>query len=197
MGDMDRQLSQRQKIRSALERIGDIEVEFEENGRIDRVEKDTARLYMGFDKMAKESMEKIQGLASLVEAAVELLGGADIIDEKMKEIRERKALAAVANAKAAIEKGLKEGEIVGNTGAITEKSIIVGHELNAEGKTEFPGFVSLATQQLKPEFKNQLIGKTAPVTIDTANGAKLAVTAVYETVAKPAEQKPAEQKAEG
>jgi hypothetical protein len=121
-----------------------------------------------------------------LEAVAELVGG-EAIDAKMKEIADRKTMQQLERAKAAVVAALEKGELV-KVAAVTEKSLIVGRELDKDGQVVYPGHVQLKFSDIKPEFQVKLLEQHPGAQIETTNGVKFEVLEVYDMVQAPAQQ---------
>lgn len=165
---MERQLSQRKQVKSALERIQFIEEEL-------------PRIVMGVNEALTGANQQQQRLAAIIEAMAELVGN-DAVDAKIKEISERKALQRLEDAKKALDAGLVSGDIV-KADVVGEKSLLVGRETDTEGKDVFPGRVQLTFAGIKPEFQEKLKGQGVGTQIDTGTG-KFEVLEVYDVIEK-------------
>jgi hypothetical protein len=160
-------VSQRKQVRSALERIEGLEQEM-------------PRIVMAVNEALTGQGQQVQQLASIVEAVVELFGS-DTVDAKIKELADAKVTKNLANAKAALEKGLASGEVV-LADAINDNSLVVGREFKADGEVVFPGRVQLQFRAIKPEFQEKLRGQGVGFTVETAGGGKFEVLEVYTVV---------------
>jgi hypothetical protein len=174
-------VSQRKQVRSALERI-------------DALEQELPRLGMAVDQALQVNGRRLGELASVLEAVVELLG-ASTVDAKIKEVADSKTMANMERAKQALEDALAKGELV-KSETVTEKSLVVGREIDKNGSPIFPGRVQLTYGGIRPEFQEKLKGQAAGFSVETPRGNKFEVLEVYEVVEKQPEQ-PASEGLEG
>jgi hypothetical protein len=166
MSNMQRQVSQRKQVKSALERI-------------DTLEQDMQRLFGAVNNSSMMMSQRMTELGAILEAVVEILD-TKLVDQKIKEIADRKTLENLDRAKAAVAAGLASGELV-KAMVIDEKSLIIGREIQTDGEIVFPGQVQLKFSQVKPEFQEKLKGQGVGFQIDTGSG-KFEVLEVLEVV---------------
>jgi hypothetical protein len=174
---MQRNLSQRKQVKSALERI-------------EALEQTTNQIVMGVNEALNSQGGRLEGVANIVEAVVELFG-AEVVDAKIKEIADRKTLQNMENAKKALEAGVADGRLV-KADAISEKSLVVGRETKADGEVIFPGRVQLTFNGIRPEFQEKLKGQAPGFTVETPAGGKFEVLEVYDIIEKAPEAPAAE-----
>ena len=174
---MQRQLSQKKQVKSALERI-------------DQIEEDIPQIVLGVNdallELRGELRNRISPLAQITEALTEILGS-DIVDAKIKEIDQRKTMARVETAKKNLEDGLAKGTVV-KADAISDKSLIVGRETDKDGQVIFPGRAQLTFDKVAPEFQDKLLGQGVGFQVDTQTGGKFEVVEVYDVVTPPPAQ---------
>ncbi len=167
--NLQRNLSQRKQVRSALERI-------------DGLEQELPRIVLAINEALEGAGQRVGQLANIVEAVVELFG-ADTVDAKIKEIADRKITANLERAKQALADGLEKGDLL-KADAIGEKALVVGRELDKDGNVVFPGRVQLTFAGIKPEFQEKLKGQGVGTIIETPAGGKFEVLEVYDVVEK-------------
>lgn len=165
---MQQKTSQRKQVRSVIEKVDGFEV-------------DLQRLFEAVNQSSMTTNRRINELALIEEAVVELLGPENV-DSKMKEISERKMLQSLESAKEALAVGLAKGDLI-QVAAITGASLVVGREFDDKGEAVFPGRVQLQMSGIKPEFQEKLLGQAPGTMIDT-NGGKFEVLEVYDVVQK-------------
>lgn len=164
-------VSQRKQVRSALERIDLLEVE-------------QARVINDVNQAFNNQSQQFGRLANIVQAMVEILGG-DVVDSKIKEMADAKALANLNAAQAALEHGLKTGEVV-KADTIGEKTLVVGREFDNKGEVVFPGRAQLRFGGIRPDFQEKLKGQAAGFKMETDNGGSFEVLEIYDIVEKAA-----------
>ncbi len=163
-----RQLSQKKKILSAIERVEMLEntlptVVAEVNKALTNIDKSLARFQVILDALVE-----VVG-PQQVQAAV------DIANAK-KEAERAEA------AKQALEIAVKEGRLKAVT-EVAPNTILVGKEVDKEGN-QVGSRVQLSFKSIKPEFRDTLLGKSAGAVIDLPDG-KFEVQEVYELVEPP------------
>lgn len=164
---MQRQLSQKKQVKSALERI-------------DQLEQDIPQIVMGVNEAIMGQRQATGELAQVVEALTEIIGSGNV-DSKIKEIQERKTLARVEQAKKNLEDGLEKGTVV-KADAISDKSLVVGRETDKDGNVVFPGRAQVTFDQIAPEFQDKLLGQGAGFAVETKAGGKFEVVEVYDVI---------------
>jgi hypothetical protein len=167
--------------------------------RTDRLEKAhntfVSEVVGSFGRIDSKFAEHSELFASIIEIL-----GQDAVLAKLNERqanRDREqAEKSSALVKAAVEKGdLKPVDVIG------EKTLIVGKDLDKEGKTIGPGRVQVAFGDLKPDFKAKLLGGKVGTSVVTTEDEKEGVTQtfevmeLYENVVKAAPAPEAEQTA--
>jgi hypothetical protein len=172
MSNVMQRQSHRKQVKSALERI-------------DVLEETLPQVVAGVNQALNQQGQRMEQLASILEAVVELLG-TSTVDAKIKEISDKKTLQNLERAKKALEDALAKGEVV-KTDKISEKSLVVGREVDKDGNPVFPGRVQLAYHSIKTEFQEKLKGNGVGFVVETANGSKFEVLEVYDVVEKQTE----------
>jgi hypothetical protein len=170
MSSFAQQVSQKKAVKSALERI-------------DQLEQDLPKIVMGVNEAVMGQRRGLGELASVVEALTEILG-AGTVDAKIKEINERKVQAQLDKAKAALDEGLAKGDLV-KADAVSDKSLIVGREYDKDGNVLPPGRAQITFDGIMPEFQDKLLGQGPGFTVETKNGGKFEVVEVYDVLATP------------
>lgn len=166
----DEKLTQRKQIKSALERIDDVEQEL-------------PRIVAAVNEVLAGQNQRTAELAAILEAAVELLG-AETVDAKVKEISERKVTQDLEKAQAALVAGLADGQLV-KAEVIGEQTLVVGREFKEDGELVFPGRIQLTFAGIRAEFQAKLKGQGVGFTVETVDGGWFEVLEVYDVVEKP------------
>ena len=146
-------LSQKKQVKSALERIGELE------GVLPQI-------IAGFNQALMQLEQRLGEFGEAIDALVELAGGKDLVDSVIQSHR-------VARATANLNAALARGDLV-KVEAVSEKSVIVGREFDKDGNLVPPGRVQLSFRGFKPEFREKLLGKGVGFVFDI--GAELAET---------------------
>lgn len=172
MANPARQLSQRQRVKTALERIESLEINM---GSIIQA--------------TNQVLNQVNARLSTIEetlAALVIEIGPDQVQARVDALRTEAAEARMKAAKDALDKATAAGDVV-KSEAITEKSLIVGVEKDKDGKVIVPGRVQLTYTGVKPEFQTQLLGKGIGTIVKTTPGGTFEVTEVYDIVEKAPE----------
>jgi hypothetical protein len=166
--------SQRQVIKSAVERITDLETQ------IPSLLSQVNAGFANFGQRLNENTEIVNALTTLVDS----FAGHDATSAKIQEVRIKRAEALAAEQVAGITKALADGTIVSST-TIGEKSVFVCTETDPQGEVIPPGRVQIEVQQLVPSFKSKFIGQGIGASVPTPNGNTLTVTELYDFVDPP------------
>ncbi len=186
---VDQRLLQK-KTKDALDRLDDLEKTLpllqkktkDALDRLDDLEKTLPQIVSGFQQAANQLQQGLNSLTEIMDAVIEHIGG-DKITKTMSENRVKKAEAMAENDRKALDQALLDGNVA-VAEAVSEKSIIVGRELLADGSVKVPGYVQAPYIRIAPEFQEKLKGQKAGVSIELPTGGKFEVTAVYDVVQK-------------
>jgi hypothetical protein len=171
MSNLGRQVSMRQKTKSALERL-------------DVIEENLPRIVGGFNEVLNRFGTQLQVIDELMTAVVALLGEENV-NSKVQENRIKRAEDNARLQAEDIEKRLTDGTLV-RVEAISEKSLIVGREFDKEGTVMIPGRVQMDFVTVLPDYKEKLIGQKVGFSVPTPPGGKYEVVEIFEAVEKPA-----------
>lgn len=171
MGSMERQISQRSKVKNIQERVDALE------GEIPRIIASVSEALNGQAQQAAQ-------LGQVLAAVVELLGTAGV-DAKIKELHERKEAQRLADAVKRVEDGVAKGELVPTT-EIGERSLIIGVESDKDGNVLPPGRAQVMFDGVRPEFQEKLKGKGPGTVFEVPSGGNFTVTEAYNVVEKVA-----------
>lgn len=163
-------ISQRARIKSALERIEALEQEFP------RIIGGVNNGFMNVEGRLNETTEIMNAMAELI--------GQDSVAAKVAENRTKRAEATAAAQTEGLAKALADGKVA-KVETISEKTIIIAKAFDKDGNLEVPGRIQMDFGQVKPEFREQFLGKSVGAILDTPVGGKLEVTELYEVVAPP------------
>ena len=169
---IDRQMSVRKAQKNALERIESLEESF-------------PQIIQGINSAFTEVNNQISNAQEMLDVFAEMLGE-DAVKTALDSMRTRKALERAAAQKAAVEEAVKAGKLTVAT-VISEKSLVIGVELNKDGQAVSGGRVQLPVQGIKPEFKEKLVGQGVGASFDIPSGGKFTVQEIYEAVETPPE----------
>lgn len=181
MANPARQLSLRQRTKTALERI-------------DSLEMNLGSIIQATNQVLNQVNTRLSSIEETLAALVVEIG-ADQVQARVDTMRAEAAEARMKSAKDALDKAEAAGDVV-KVEAITEKSLIVGIEKDKDDKVIPPGRVQLTYGGVKPEFQAQLLGKGAGTVIKTTPGGTFEVTEVYDIVEKKPEPEASTEEAE-
>lgn len=157
----------RAKTKDALSRITDLE-----------------ELIPAISNAVNKSLQQVdQHLGNFNDSleAVIALVGAEAVANKRAELQAAKIAQQLEDQKNAVAEAVKVGTLV-VVPAITEKSLVIGVETNKDGSVAGTGRVQLPLQGIKPEFKEQLLGKAVGASFDLPTGGKFTCTEFYDVV---------------
>lgn len=156
----NRQLSLREKTKSALERIGTLEENAENLGKA--LERELGKMFNRLDNL-EETL-----------AAVTKSIGRDVVDALVVDARKEKQTVQADQAKTEIAK-LVEQKVLVPAETVGEDSFIVGHDVDAEGNVVHPGFGHVHFRQVDPKHQETVKGAKPGTAIPTgAEGSKAA-----------------------
>ena len=171
---MDRAGSVRKQTKDALARITDLEEQL-------------PQIVQGVNSGLGQANNQISQLQELVEALTEVIGGlagADAVPKAVVDLRAKHLAERIESEKAMLEAGVKNGDWV-TVDAVTTKSLIVGTEADKDGAVLNGGRIQILAANLKPEFKEKLLGQKVGGGMDLPTGGKFTVTEIYDSVVKP------------
>lgn len=125
----------------------------------------------------QEQDERLLGLFRVLGVKAE-----DVADA-VKANRLDRVTAQVNAAKAALEAGVANGDIV-ETDVISERSLVVGRELNNDGTEIPPGRAQLLVATLNKDVQDELNGKAVGTVVQVTPEAKLEVMQIFNVVEK-------------
>jgi oligoendopeptidase F len=161
--------------------------------RIEELETNLMNVFGAVQQALNGSDQRVNALAEILDAVVAELGP-ETINTRVVEGRKARALEQAEKSKAALAEAVEKGQYKA-VEVITDKTLIVGKELDKEGKEVFPGYVQLAYSSIKPEFQEKLLGKGVGASFETESG-KFDVTGTYEAVEAPVAPEVAEGQAQ-
>jgi hypothetical protein len=160
--------SLRQRTKNALERIDDLEKQF-------------MKLVDGLNNAFEQLNRKVGNLEDSLEAVVTILG-VETVAQSITEIRLKRAEEAATLAKEQV-KALFEAGVYVKSDTVTNKSILVGHEVHPEtGEIAPPGFIKASFEEIKPELKEKFLGQKLGFKTDTGSGNLFELLEIYEEV---------------
>ena len=168
---IDRQMSMRAKTKDAL-------------GRIQTLEETIPQIVQGVNQAFGEMNAGLSAAQERLEAVVKMLG-TEQVEATIQETRVARAAAQAEAQKDAVAEAVKGGKLLA-VDKIGEQSLVVGTEFDKENKAVGSGRVQLPFAGIKPEFRDQLLGKGTGASFDLPEG-KFVVNEIYD----PAPEAPA------
>lgn len=166
---------QKKMKKSALERITSLERALGETiGQVNQT-----LTFVG--EKIREIDQRFYGLLRVL--GVEM----DSVNDAIKAIRLERITAQVAAAQAALEAGIASGDIV-ETDVVTEKSLIVGREMDNDLNEIPPGRAQILVETMHTEQRAELVGKGVGTIISITPKAKLEVQRIFNMVVKAEEE---------
>lgn len=151
--------------------------------RLDRIETLLPELISGINNSFGSMNQQLNAQAEFVEAVVEMLGRV-AIEAAIKDNRERKAVELMESEKKGLEE-LKAAGAIAVVEKVTEKSIIVGREYNADGSVRHPGRAQVPYARVDANFKEKLLGQSVGFVMELPNTGKFEIVEICEVVQKP------------
>lgn len=166
-----RQISQRKKVRTALERI-------------DALEKTLERMAAVFDMVLNQRLSPI---LESVEALCAITGPEEVA-KMITDARKRKAEEQAEAAKKGLEEALAAGKMV-PVEVCSEKSVIVGRLADENDKAIGLERSQVHISQISPQYRDQILGKGVGTKIEgTSDDGKksyFTVLELYDPVPQP------------
>ncbi|MBA3354285.1 MAG: hypothetical protein H0U23_17980 [Blastocatellia bacterium] len=165
------------KAVTALDRIGNLETI--QQTLIDGVGK-------SFD-LVEQRLQRIEELLSAVANTV----GPDAVRDQLALIRKENEEAQLKAGTEAVEKAVAEGKLIKgaipslevleseDADSITSKTLVIGREFDKDGNVMAPGRLQLPLSKLTKEIQVALAYSEGDLTIETPNGGKFTLDAVY------------------
>jgi hypothetical protein len=152
--------------------------------RISGVEQAVAETVSAVNRSFGLISQRFQEMDDWKEGVLRALGlTADAVNDAIKANRLDRVTAQVNAAKAALEAGVTNGDIV-ETDTVTANSLIVGRELNNDGTEIPPGRAQLLVSTLSQAIQEQLLGKGVGTVATITPEAKIEVTQIFNLVEK-------------
>lgn len=156
--------------------------------RLDQLEKTVGNIVGAVNNSLGQVSQQLSGITEVLDAVVQTLG-ADTIQKLMAESRAAKAEEQAREEEAALKALVERGDVQA-VEKVTEKSVVVGRETNADGTVRTPGRAQVAFARIDPAFQASFLGQSVGFTLDLPNGGKFEVLGVYEVVEKSATPAP-------
>lgn len=172
--NLERQMSLRKKAATAMDRLDVLDNQMED------VLKNLPQLAIGFNDALNRIQQQFSDMNETVDALVGLVG-VDAVQAAIVQNRLDRMNAAAATTKANIVKALEEGKLV-KVEKVTEKTLMVGRELKADGTMIPPGYSAVSFNQVKKEYREKLLGQSVGFILPTENDGKFEIIELYEGV---------------
>lgn len=151
--------------------------------RIEKLENDLPQILQTVQQGFGIVDQKVRTVEEIVNALVSIIGL-----DKVQETVDANRNAQLQKESDAEEQGLnlaKDKGMIAVADEISDRSVIVGHEVDAEGKVLPPGRAQLLFAQVKEELRAELLGKKVGESIATPVGGQFIVDEIWDIVAKP------------
>jgi hypothetical protein len=172
----DRSVSLRKNAADAMGRLTTLE------GELEDVKGSLPRLAMGVQNITNKLSQDLYEVREYIDALIGLVGPEEV-QKVIMDNRLTKSHADADASKANIAKKVEEGALA-KAEKVTEESLVVGHEVKADGTVVEPGFASFAFSQVHPEFKTKLLGQSPGAVVELKDGHTFKVEEVYVEVPK-------------
>lgn len=145
--------------------------------RISEIEQSLPGLINAVNQGFVEFNSRVAGLAEVVEALVQKLGPEEV-QSILAARRTERDQQRVEQAKQWLAQQVEAGSLA-PAEAVTERSLLVGVETDAEGNAVPPGRIQLTIDRVNTEIRELLMGKPAGTKIQTPGGTTFEVLEVY------------------
>jgi hypothetical protein len=161
--------------RNALQRVE------ETLKRVDTLEQIIPKLVDATNNAVGQLQSQLSQAVETLDAIIGILGP-DAVSTAVLEARQTRAVNNSEQQKAKLAEEVAAGRVK-VVDVVTEKSLLVFKETGKDGAEVVPSRVQFAATQLKPEFREQLLGKGAGASItDAENGHTFEITEILEPV---------------
>lgn len=126
---------------------------------------------------------RLQNTEDVVNALIILVGKEDV-EKKVQELQIERLEAKAGTEKAALDAAVTANQVV-VADVIGDRSVIVGSEVDKDGKQLYPSRVQLLFPTVKDDYKERLRGAKAGDVIETPVGSKFTILEVYDIVLNP------------
>lgn len=118
----------------------------------------------------------------VLRAVINLLGR-ETVEKEVRRLKIEELEGNSTKQKAAFDAAKTEGKVVA-TQVVTEKSVILGTEVDKDGNQLYPVRVQLFYPQLPPDYQAVYLGAKVGDVVTTPTASKFTVHEVYEVVVK-------------
>ncbi len=120
----------------------------------------------------------------ILRAVINLLGR-EVVEKEVRRLKIEQLEGESTKQTAVFEEAKKEGKVVATT-AVTEKSVIIGTELDKDNNQLYPVRVQLFFPQLPADYQKAYLGAKLGETVVTPTASKFTISEIYEVVVKEA-----------
>lgn len=152
--------------------------------RLDALEQTMGGIVQGVNNALNQLQQQLAGFSETLGALVQSIGQ-DEVERLMVENRAERGRQLVESEKAGLAAMLAAGDVVAGE-KVTEKSLLVGRELDKDGVVAPPGRAQTAFSRIEPGFQAGLLGQAVGFALDLPTGGKFVVDEIYEVVDRPA-----------
>ena len=152
--------------------------------RIERLEKgfqtllgNQQGLLEGSNRAFSMTEDRLSTQELLCEAITDLLGRS-VVEEAIKARIQATQQKQADEQREGITKALEEGQLIVGVG-VTEQSIVTGRHVLKDGTFMHPGWQQIMLNQVKPEFKDSMLGKKVGESVEVPVG-HFEILGVYE-----------------
>lgn len=148
--------------------------------RISSLENDLQGIVHGVQSAFNAINQQMGALNELLNVVVNEIGP-DVVNARLQEMRDERAMAQAEASKNSLETAVKAGQIK-VVDIIEDDSILTGVEKDKDGQVVKPGYVQLRFADVLPDLKEKLKGQVVGFVLDTPVGGKFEVTGIYQPV---------------
>jgi hypothetical protein len=160
-------MTQRKQVKTALERIDDLEKRVPEFAR-------------EVEKAVNGQAQSMAQLSEVMGALIEIVGP-NAVDAMIEENRARREQARVEAAKDALAKGIAAGTIV-PAALVSTRSLIVADQKDKDGKVVDARIVY---SQVKPEYQTKVLDQAPGFSFEFPDGGSFTIKEVYDVPLPP------------
>lgn len=170
--------SARQGAKDAFSRLTAVE------RRTTDLEQSLSKVLVAFNQVLGNLGKAVDDTAETQEALVNLTGPEQVA-QAIAELRATKQRQQTEDTKAKVALMVTEGKLLKAEAITGEKNLIVGKEVLKDGQEIPPGYAAIRFQQLKPDFREKMMGKKVGEAVETENGGNFTIQELYEFAPQP------------
>jgi Asp-tRNA(Asn)/Glu-tRNA(Gln) amidotransferase C subunit len=131
-----------------------------------------------FATQTEQTAQAIGQVNEILNAILAVTGISDKVAEQINTTRKEKATKDMESAQKALQELKDKGFLVLDT-VVQPNSVVVGTETADDGSVIHPGWMQISVNQMKPEFKDAVVGKGVGVSLVPQPGRKFTVNEIY------------------